>query len=341
MIQKNLTAEHIPVMHDIVLCACGIAQSDCDYHAAPHIPKIGDSLSWVFADAVALQWRRLFPFESTLRAEGDIGDGRGKNVYFEPWESPGEKIFAVLPWATYRSSFQISETELDCIREVDCNSDLLAGLLGDRILGAAFQNQRKISRDMMMGQGVDPHGNPTIIGLFDGALATSGAYADINTATWERWASNALGNGGVPRPLTPRLIDSAEGLIFDRCSEMWDAMIVEAGIARKYDGFFTHTGPPPCNYANRFYRGKAVVRHPYLNHGQMALLNTSHIKFKFLPSISKNEKAASVKTLADVPMRIAVLANAGESIRIGLICTLQMFVEHPASCARIVDIDDR
>jgi hypothetical protein len=228
---------------------------------AEYLASINSALSQIFAEPLARQWNRSTILLNRLMAKGDIGDGKGKNVAFDveftgnqastvaegsdvqPNEFQSDvNMPAVLPWAHYRSSFQISETEFDAARSSLGTPAALQDLFGDRILGAGAQIARKIENDVFQGTGVDASGNPTIIGIFGGALVTSGGYAGINAGTWTEWQTNILANGGVARTLTVDLLDQADALIFTASSEPWDLITTSAGVSRKYGGFFTASG---------------------------------------------------------------------------------------------------
>jgi hypothetical protein len=367
--------------------------------AAEFLTSIDSALSQAFAEPLARQWNRSAILLNRLQAKGTTGVGGGKNVAFD-LEFTGNQALtvaegsdvaasefasdvnlpAILPWAHYRSAFQISETEIDAASSSIGTPTALQDLFGDRIMGAGAQIARKIENDILNGTGVDVNGNPTIIGIFGGALVNSGSYAGVNTTSWTEWQSNVLSNGGVSRSLTVDLLDQADAQIFTASSEQWDVIVTTAGVSRKYGGFFTGsgTGAPSYPFARQdtnatgfqtgvqgsvafdgqipqFYRGQQVLRDAVAPIGNLALLNTNHIKIKYLQrkqtpqdAVFSNMMSANGATgvgypsgytqATAIPLRIAMLAKTGESVKVMVSVAIQMLVDRPNSCAVVQSI---
>jgi hypothetical protein len=237
----------------------------------------------------------------------------GSDVAASEYASDVDEPF-VLPWATYRSSFQVTEQEVDAARNSVGTADDLMDLFGARIMSAGALIASQIEQDMLTGTGVDANGNPTIIGVFGGAVSASGAYGGLNPATWTEWAGNVLANGGVLRTLTPDLLEQADANIFTGSSVPWNLAMTSAGVARKYAGMFyqgpatstgTATNAPivrmndggqyqlgqptgsvngaPAQQQGLFWKGQPVYRNRLNPTGKVALLNTDYIKVKYLP----------------------------------------------------------
>lgn len=362
---------------------------------AENLGAINSALSQVFQEPLHRQWNRTSVFLNELQAKGDVGDGKGKNVAFDTEFSgntattvaegsdvtAGEyasdiNMPAILPWAHYRSSFQISETEYDAARSSVGTPKALQDLFGERILGAGAKISRAIETDALTGTGVDGSGNPTLVGIYGGALVSSGAYAGINTATFSEWAATIIANGGTPRALTVDLLDQGDAQIFIAASEAWDLMMTSAGVQRKYGGFFTSATAPMTRFNDNpqdpkygispkigmqgqmalYYKGSQVLRNAVNPSGKLALLNTNHIKIKYLPRVMTPQDAvfAQMMQLAGmsgstpelggyvqataIPARIAILAKTGDSIKVSVKVTLQMCVTRPNSMALITDL---
>lgn len=293
------------------------------------------ALSQIFQPQIEKQWNRVCPFLGRLSAVGAMSESRGKNVAFDVEftgstagtvaegsdVAAGEynsdiNVPAIFNYATYRSSFQISEQEVDMARTSIGSSDAIMNIFQDRILGCSAQLARAIETDCMTGTGVDTSGNPTIVGIFGGALSNTGIYGGLNPATYSEWGSNLLANGGTLRSLTPDLMAQADGLIYTGATIPWNLMLSSVGVARRYESMFT-TGSyqgtpqsllrmndgnqsptygmgvqndPQMQWAELYYKGKQVVRSPVSPANKLAFLNTDLIKIKYLPHVpTKNE----------------------------------------------------
>jgi hypothetical protein len=288
------------------------------------------ALSQVFAPDIKRQWNRTTHFLGVLNATpGGVTAGGSKNVAFDTeftgatagTVAEGSDIAtteynsdvdvpAVFNWATYRSSFQISEQEVDIARTSIGSADAIMNIFGNRILGCSAQIARAIETDCMTGTGVDANGNPTIIGIFGGALSATGIYGGLNPATYSEWASNVVANGGVTRTMTPDILAQGDQLIFTAANVPWNLTMTTAGIVRKYESFFTtgaafgtsqpiarmmdggatptytlgfQNNPQMQPGQSMFYKGYPLIRNPVASTGKFAFLNTDHIKIKYLP----------------------------------------------------------
>lgn len=364
--------------------------------ASENLASINSALSTFFAPDLHRQWNRTSVLLGLLAAKGDVGDGKGKSVNFD-LEFTGNtassvaegsdvaaseyasdvNVPAILPWAHYRSSFQISETEFDAAMTSQGIPAALQDLFGDRILGAGAQIARKIEQDALTGTGVDVNGNPTLIGLYGGALVASGSYAGVNTGTYSEWASNITSNGGVVRTLTPDLMSSVDANIFTASSLQWDALMSSAGVLRKYESIFTTNaqGGPLARFNDRasspayglgfaadgqgqpvdaWYKGRPVLRNPVNPSGKAVFLNTSKIQVKYLPRSMTPQDAVFAKIMGiegssggsapiqatKIPARIAILAKTGDSIKVSVKVTLQMCVTRPNALGLLTDISE-
>jgi hypothetical protein len=364
--------------------------------AAENLASINSALSTFFAPDLHRQWNRTSVLLGLLAAKGDIGDGKGKSVNFD-LEFTGNtaqtvaegsdvqasefasdiNVPAILPWAHYRSSFAISETEFDAAMTSQGVPAALQDLFGDRILGAGAQIARKIEQDAMTGTGVDANGNPTLVGLFGGALITSGAYAGVNTATYPEWASYIAANSGTLRALTFDLMSQVDMNIFNNSQLQWDALMTSAGIIRKYESIFTTNaqgGPvfrmndnaQAPQYGAGFkadgqmqpisawYKGMPVFRNSANPANKAVFLNTSKIMVKYLPRNLQPQDAVFAQMMGiqgssggiapiqatQIPARIAILAKTGDATKVSLKVTLQMCVVRPNALGILQDINE-
>jgi hypothetical protein len=355
------------------------------------------ALSQTFSPDIQRQWNRICPFLGALSATGSMGEAKGKNVAFDVEftgatagtvaegsdVASGEynsdiNVPATFQYATYRSSFQISEQEVDMARSSIGTADALMNIFGERILGCSQQLARAIETDCLTGTGVDANGNPAIVGIFGGALSASGNYGSLNPATYSEWAGNVVANGGVNRALTPDLLAQADGQIFTAASLPWNMIMTSVGVARKYESFFTtgaafgtqqplvrmndNTSSPAygMGVANNermqmetlFYKGKPVLRNPVAPTGKLALLNTDQIKIKYLPHVPTRAEIELFDTIGlqsstggnaniqatSIPVRLVELAKTGDSHKISMRVTLAMAVTRRNACALVQDI---
>lgn len=355
------------------------------------------ALSQTFAPDIKRQWNRICPLLGMLNASGSMGQAQGKNVAFDV-EFTGAtagtvaegsdvasteynsdiNVPAVFNYATYRSSFQISEQEVDMARSSIGTADALMNVFGERILGCSQQLARAIETDCLTGTGVDSNGNPAIVGIFGGALSASGAYGGLNPATYSEWASNVVANGGVNRALTPDLLAQADGLIYTASAQPWNLVMTSVGVARKYESFFTtgnafgtqqplvrmndNAGMPQYGMGvpngdqmqmdSLYYKGKTVLRNPVAPTGKLAFLNTEHIKVKYLPHVPTRAEIEFFDSIGlqgssggnspiqatGIPVRLVEIAKTGDSHKISMRVTLAMAVTRRNACAVVQDL---
>jgi hypothetical protein len=290
---------------------------------------IFNALSQLFETDIERQWNRVTFMLDKIQATAGVSEGSGKNVAFgaeftgatagtvaegadvasgEYNSDVNEPAF--FPWATYRSSFWISEQEVSICRASMGSPRALLDIFGERIFGCQAKLAQSIENDVLNGTGVDSNGNPTIIGIFGGALSASGAYGGLNPATYPEWASNVVSNGGTLRALVPDLMHQLDQLIFTAASLPWDLIVTDAAIVRKYAEFFTQGAPTGVTAvqplvrmndggANPTYsmgpamdqrgqlpslmwQGHEIQRNPLAPANKMAFLKTDKILMKYL-----------------------------------------------------------
>ena len=359
--------------------------------AGENLASVNSALSTFFAPDLYKQWNRTALLTSMLAARQATSAGGGKSVNFVVEFSGNqaatvaegsdvastefasdENVPAVLPWAHYRTAFQISETEYAAALSSGGTPDALRRLFDDRVMGGGARLMNTIERDLLIGTGVDSLGNPTLVGLYNGALVNSGSYAGISTASYPEWASNILGNGGVGRALTSDLLAQADAEIFAGSSEPWNLAMTTAQITRKFEGLFTSaTVPmirmndnpsdpkyglgnaldPQAQPTGLYYKGQPLIRNQMNPAGKLLLLNTRKIEIKYLPHpISPDDAAYSQIVEGEgsngfgtiqatkIPIRIAMLAKTGESYKVMMTVTLQSCVTRPNASALISDV---
>jgi hypothetical protein len=366
--------------------------------AGENLSSVESALSQIFAPDLERQWQRTTYFLGRVAASQGVSEGGGKNVAFDT-EFTGAtaqtvaegsdvptteyasdiNVSATAPWCTYRSSFQITEQEYDAARSSVGTPQALQDLFGDRILGCGAVLAQKIENDALNGTGVDASGNPTLVGIFGGALTASGSYLGLNPATYPEWASNVVSNGGVSRFLTPDLMEQVDANIFTASALPWDLCMTSAGTLRKYTQIFTmnnqQQGQPLIRMTDNarspayglglaldaqsqpvdaWFKGKPVIRNPLSPVGPLALLHTSKIKIKYLPRILSQADIDFLRRVGlegssggtapiqatSIPARISVLAKTGDSIKISMKVVLAMAVTRRNACGLLTNISE-
>ena len=303
--------------------------------AGESLQTIFNALSQFYDPLLMRQWNRTTMLLGALNATAaKPSEGGGRNVAFDveftgataQTVSEGSDVAssefnqdvdepAYFSWATYRSSFQVTEVEVDAARRSVGTPDALMDLFGTRILSAGAIIASQIENDALTGTGVDANGNPTLIGIYGGAISATGAYGGLNPATWSEWAGNLLANGGTNRALTPDLLEQADANIFTASSLPWNMIMTSAGVTRKWSNVFTQGAASSAgqqsyqvplvrtNDTNAYslgrpngdvmglqmqqsglaFKGQPVLRNRLNPSGKLAMLNTDTIKIKYLP----------------------------------------------------------
>ena len=357
---------------------------------------IFNALSQIFESPIERQWNRVTFLLDKIRAEGGTSEGGGKNVAFGAeftgatagTVAEGADINAseynsdinepaLFPWATYRSSFQISEQEVSIARSSAGSPTALMDVFGERLYGCQAKLAQQIENDVLNGTGVDTNGDPTIIGIFGGALSASGAYGGLNPATYSEWAGNLVSNGGTLRALTPDLMHQLDQLIFTASSLPWDAIVTDAAIVRKYSEFFTQ-GPPTtgqvplirmndgganptytmgpamdakAQFPSLMWQGHPIMRNPLAPANKMAFLNMDKLMIKYLKYVpGKTERELyemlgiggatgnEPKMATGLPARVSAMAKTGDSYKVSMNCVCAMAVKRRNSCGLLVDV---
>ena len=307
------------------------------------LTTIFNALPQLFEGDLQRQWNRTTFLLGQLQARTGVSEGKGRNIAFdveftgataqtvaEGSDVPATEyatdidVPAFAPWATYRSSFQITETEIDAAFTSGPQGmpQQIKDIFGARVLSAGAAIASQIENDSLVGTGVDSFGNPTIVGVYGGGLG-GGVYLGINPATYSEWNALSVSNGGVTRALTPQLLDTVDSNIFLGASIPWNLVMTSAGVANKYAGIFQGTatnpsqlplirmndqaGSPvyglgvPPNSSGQFdsliYKGRQVIRNRLNPSGKLALLNTDKMMVKYLPRTMSGKDIAFLTML--------------------------------------------
>jgi hypothetical protein len=364
--------------------------------AGENLSSIFAALSQIMAPDLERQWNRTTMFLGAISATQGVSQGAGKNVAFdveftnataqtvaEGSDVPASEYasdnntVAIFPWCTYRSSFQVTELELDAAASSAGTANALRDLFGERIMNAGSILAKQIESDALNGTGVDANGNPALIGIYGGALSASGPYGGINPATFTEWASNVVSNGGTLRPLTPDLMEQVDSNIFTASGLPWNLVMTDAGVLRKYADIFTTAsqgGPlirmndnaqaPKMGLGwaldaqsqpiDAYFKGKPVIRNFLNPSNKMAFLNTEKIKIKYLPrafnkadidflnmlGLQGSSGGSAPIQATSIPARISVLAKTGDSYKLSLKTTIAMAVTRRNALGLLVDVNE-
>jgi hypothetical protein len=367
--------------------------------AGESLSTIFNALPQLFESDLQRQWNRTTFLLGQLQARSAVSQGNGKNVAFdveftgataqtvaEGADVPASEyaqdidVPAIAAWAAYRSSFQVTETEIDAAFSSGPQGmpTALKDIFSARVLGAGAAIASQIENDALIGTGIDANGNPTIVGIYGGAISATGAYLGINPATYSEWVGNVTSNGGIARQLTPDLLETVDQNIFTASSVPWNLCMTSAGVLRKYSQFFTqgsagnnnmplvrmmdNAGKPVYGlgvpndasgqYDTLYYKGRTMLRNRLNPAGKLALLNTDKIMMKYLARNLTGRDLLFMQNLGiqgssggmapiqatGMPMRVAELGKTGDSLKVTMMIRCQMAVTRRNAQGLLVDI---
>ena len=366
--------------------------------AGETLQTIFNALPQLFEGELQRQWNRTTFLLGELNARKGVSEGKGKNVAFdveftgataqtvaEGSDVPDTEyatdidVPAFAPWATYRSSFKVGETELDGAFTSGAGTpQALLDIFQSRMLSAGAIIASQIENDALVGTGVDGNGNPTIVGIYGGAIG-GGTYLGVNPATYTEWNGNTTSNGGVLRSLTPDLLETVDKNIFVGASVPWSLVMTSAGVAQKYSQMFTQgiagaaqpmlrmndqSGRPQYGlgvndkangqYDGLMFKGRPVIRNRLNPSNKLALLNTDKIMMKYLPRVMSARDLLFFQMLGiegssggmapiqatGMPLRVAELGKTGDSIKVTMMIRCQMAITRRNAQGLLVDINE-
>lgn len=343
-------------------CHCGIFPEDCDYHRpvakteefwshvgfqarpvakAPSLPEgFGYSLNCladVLQPELSRQSRRTAYISDKiyLVSGGRDEDSFGKNAAFDVGQHLPP---AITPWVTYRSSFLLSEQQRASLK----NPVGLRDAIGYSVACCHSTIMAQIECDMLTSSGTDANDNPTIQGLFGGAISANMApYLGISPSHYPDWSSTVLANGGVDRFLTLRMLEDAEKFLGHRFSDV----IVSRDVYRKWQHFFVSP-----EYSAPSYKERPVTVSPLVPARSLAFVLRSGIKAKQLKRVvgateaawrkehGVPEQATEPSCLSDVKPTIVATMSDGGNVRISVRVTIAAAVVDRKAQALITDI---
>lgn len=344
------------------------------------LSNISGALAQTFAPRLTRLWNRRAVLARTLRAVPGGGQGYGKNVAWDVQTSgatatafaegsdvqASEFTFdpvqsAVLPWGHYRSSFSLSDLEIEVAARNLGNANELVDLVEERFMNACSAIIDMINTDLFSGTGTRG-GQPAIFGL-DYALATTNTYAGIAKGSFPEWAGNTVSNGGTARPLSMDLLSGAESQVYQRCGMEPKLLVATTQGHRKYEGLF-HSTVRTVNDGSRpvqsfqgsarglDWRGDPIVRDRSATAGCFYMLNEDEVEIVYLPfsgasadgvrETSRGLPSSNGKDeeLTPIMARCTPLARTGGAQKFAVSCYVQLKVKRPNAHVIIKDIDE-
>lgn len=347
------------------------------------ISGLSNILTYQFGPELHRQWNRSIVLGSMI----DVKPGAGRDcswaVAFSgavaDVASEGEDVAdseltndtsedAHLSWATYRSSFQISEQAIDAAASSNGDPEVLMDQFGELVMNAGAAIAKKIEADLVTGTGtrsLRAQTINTIVGFLGGAIEASGAYAGLDPATYTEWAANVYENSSVDRPLTGELLAQAARGVFDDTGVQFRGFIATTqAIADKYEALWAQRlqtaagGRADIGATDLAWRGRPIVTSADITSGSALLIDPGEVEIRFLPfrlekygttreqalrfmaEVRRVAGTADGKSfnLTDLPLRIAILGKEGDSVKAELRTTVQLVVKRRNRIARIGDI---
>lgn len=277
---------------------------------------------------------------------------------------------AVLNWANYRSSFQVSENKIDAAMTSRGGFEILGKFFAENVMSSTGKLASVQNVDSIVGTGVDGSGNPTIVGLFGGALSPTGTYAGINRSAYPLWAGNSLGNGGVGRPLSIDLLNQGESAISFATGEGFDCIWTSYAVVNRYKNLFeietrqvrdlgsdSEVAGFDAGTSKVSFMGIPVLRdRDFDKNGQSGSLvmgNSKFIKRIYLPptvgdGIIEGEEVElengestngdGIVTSLNMPYKVFSLFKGGDSYKVTVKNVCNQLVTRPAAFCTITDL---
>lgn len=356
---------------------------------ATSLAQVENALSQEFEARLYRQWNRQAVATSLTAIKAGMGKnaawdvqfsgavagnvGEGTDVTAGEYNNDVE-VPATMPWAHYRSSFQITETAVDAAATSGGVPTELDDILDEKFNGCAAKLISQINGDWWSGTGsavgIDSVTAPTLLGINGGALATTGSYAGISRTQFTEWVSNILANGGTGRPLSKDLLDQADQNIYTAAGEDFDFVITTPGVYRKYEGLFTPAqrqdlgagpgqtmgmGAPPAGPAatGLYYKGRPVYRDKDAPTGVLLMGKYDLMEIKYLPRNLRHVDALGTElrqaagsngdgkiTPVRIQFRVAFLAKTGDSYKFSIKTSIALLVKRQNAFALIKDISE-
>lgn len=346
--------------------------------AAEILSGISGALAQTFAPELSRQWNRRAVFAQNIKIVPGYGQGGGQNVAWDVEFSTSGAVGAsfaegsdvttfnqdpitkaVLAWGQYRSTFQLSNLEVNAASANISNATALEDIVGERFLGSIAAITDQIETDLFAGTGTDGSGNPNIFGM-DTAISLSGSYAGLSTGTYSEWKGNVSSNGGIAQALTMNQLAVLEQSIYTASGMEPDFLVTTPAVHTKYEGLFETArrtindgqAPVPAyqGSAGRLYwRGKPVIRSRRCTAQELFMVNSDQLELVVLPwsnvpdgvmTIQREAMSSNGKEMDTVaiPFRVYPLGRTGSAVKFVTEVYCQLKVKRPNSHGLLKDI---
>lgn len=306
-----------------------------------------------------IQWSNTFGTATTDEAEA-TAEGADVSVFTTDTKAP-----AVLQAAVYTEAFEVTGVALAGAAAAG-NPDELADLFRFEIDTAGMRLSLGLAKEVYRGTGTAGTGGGTrMIGFDGGAILDTGTYAGLDRATYPQWASTIVGNGGIARDVSVKLMHKMQRKV-QNASGMTPNLIVGGtatveqygllfGDQRRYNDEINVPGAGPMRLDGGFrtleFNGIPVM--PDLNapEGKLYFLNTGVVLLRQLPQpgqralplvvgelelMGQNLNAPRVKT--PIRVRIQALGPKGDKFQFQLVAYIQLQVRQPNACGVLTDL---
>lgn len=272
--------------------------------------NLSSALATTYASKLVRVWNRLSVLLANIQIVPSYGQGSGKQIGWDVQTSgaaaatftegadvgAGEfahdiEVPATLAWGQYRSTFAMSNLELNAAAANIGNATELERILEERFFDSCAKITSKINQDAIAGTGA----SNSMIGLTT-ALLDSGSYANIDPTTYTEWKGNVNANGGTARPLSLDLLAKAEQSQYTASGKSAELLLATPGIKTKYEGLFNSvqrvmapngSGSPiqrmDASSEDLYWRGKPLIRDKDMTAGYLMGLVASEIELHVLP----------------------------------------------------------
>jgi hypothetical protein len=275
------------------------------------------------------------------------------------------KVASTLSWGLYRTSFWMSDHEIEVAQSAGGSADAMMGIFETNLREHIAKIASQLNNDAINATGTDGSSNPCLQGILSACQAT-GTYAGVARATYPEFAGNVLANGAVGRALTLNLMQQAEDAIFNASGGHGvDFILTDAAMVSAYaailetrrvfnDNSGTLNAYPKDD--GSFFKGVPIVRDVNMPRasglGSLVFVNKDAVKLVALPPTPcKNAQASFVINMATgmaadgtlqdstgIPLRVCFLGKTGDSTKVMIRTAVQMKVTNPNRIAVLKDI---
>jgi hypothetical protein len=192
---------------------------------------LNPALEQFIRETVVKQYNRSTVTTNLMRKEigmgknlaWDVSVGTGTGQVFDDGQvvstfNADVEVLATLPWAEYGDAFKITGLAEDSAQFSRTN---LGNVWLYKMTQARERAGKLVNDDFWTGTGAT--GPQKLFGVTmstNGPLSLTGTYAGLSRVTYPQFQGITLGNGGIPRPLNPSLIQYGFEQVFNASGKM-------------------------------------------------------------------------------------------------------------------------